>query len=499
MISKYYLTWTIGLLLLIAGCTKDNSGSSSPINEIQIDSIKPLYNVLLGARIVIRPTLSFTMDNGKDSTRYAYEWFAADAKRTDLATTRDLDVHLNIPPGLHDVYFRVTDRTTGVQWSKKMQMQVRTSVYEGWMVLSDVNGAARLDMIAKNDTGYAAIPDVLKFTGSELKLSGTAVDVACYPYSWTQYGIYVSTTGTGTTKIDPETFGWRPEMYLSYETLMKDIPDNFLADKMIVKGAMMSSYLYKNGMAYYYSGVNGFRYRFPVNIVAGEVKEFKVSPYIVSGPADFADYAPTVMYDTEKRRFLQHSPNKTNVSTLPDGALFNYNTGMDLVFMVSSLYNGTFSGGEVFAILKDPTAPKYRLARFTLDAFGANFVQNYWEEINATDFAKAENYAVSPDYGYVFYNVGGKLYEYDIFTKQTKQMLDKGAATITNLKFQRFLNVFTGTTGTYKNKLVVGSYDGTANGSLEIFSVPAVNGNLKLLESYTGFGKIKSIAYRERN
>jgi hypothetical protein len=499
MIYRYYLTGVMGLLLLAAGCTKDQSGTPTAINEIQIDSIKPSYNLLQGARVVIKPVLSFTMDDGKDTSRYEYEWFAADAKRIDLASTRDLDIKINIAPGTHEVYFRVRDRKTGVQWSKKMIMQVRTVLYEGWMLLSDVNGNARLDMISKNDTGYAPIYDVLKVAGSKLKLSGTPVDVACYPYSWTQYGIYVSATGTGTTKIDPETFEWRPEMYLSYETLMKDVPDNYLADKMIVKGAMMSSYLYKNGSAYYYSAVNGFRYSFPVNIAAGEVKEFKVSPYIVSGPADFADYAPTVMYDTEKKRFLQHAPNKTNVSALPEGALFSYNTGMELVFMVSSLFNGSFSGGEVFAILKDPAAPKYRLARFTLDAFGPSFLQNYWEEINAPDFAKAENYAVSPDYGYVFYNVGGKIYEYDIFTKQTKLMLDKGAATITNLKFQRFLNVFTGTANTYKNKLVVGSYDGTANGSLEIFNVPGVNGNLNLVESYAGFGKIKSIAYRERN
>lgn len=499
MINRYFLSAFL-LILLVAGCTRDNSDSGSSINEIAIDSLKPTYQVLQGAVLQIQPVLSFTMDNGNDTSRYEYEWFVASTRKIPLAGTRNLNITVNIAPGTYDVYFRVRDRKSDVQWSKKTQLIVRTAIYEGWMVLCDVNGTARLDMITKNDTGYRAIHDVLQFTGSQLKLTGAPVDVACFPYSFVQYGIYVSATGTGTTKIDPETFGWKPEMYLSYETLMKDIPDNFLADRMIVKGSMLSSFLYKDGNAYYYSGVNGLRYSLPVNIVAGEVKEFKVSPYIVSSPADFADYAPSVMYDTEKRRFLQHAPNKTNVSALPVGKLFDYNnTGMDLVYMASSLYNGSFSGGEIFAILKEPGTGKYHLGRFTINAFGQNFVQNYWEDITATDFDKAAQFAVSPDYGYVFYNVGGKLYEYDIFTKTSKLMLDKGAATITNLKFQRFLNVFTGTTSKYKNKLVVGSYDGTGNGTFEIYSVPPVNGSLKLEESYTGFGKIKSIAYRERN
>ncbi len=54
----------------------------------------------------------------------------------------------------------------------------------------------------------------------------------------------------------------------------------------------------------------------------------------------------------------------------------------------------------------------------------------------------------------------------------------------------------------YARKLIVTSYDPAqpegSNGKFELFTVPAVNGDLELLESYTGFGKIVDVSFRER-
>jgi hypothetical protein len=49
---------------------------------------------------------------------------------------------------------------------------------------------------------------------------------------------------------------------------------------------------------------------------------------------------------------------------------------------------------------------------------------------------------------------------------------------------------------------MIGAYDVAlpegANGSLGIYTVPSVNGDLVLYKNYSGFGKIKSLTYRER-
>jgi hypothetical protein len=53
-----------------------------------------------------------------------------------------------------------------------------------------------------------------------------------------------------------------------------------------------------------------------------------------------------------------------------------------------------------------------------------------------------------------------------------------------------------------QKELLVSTYDpsGTvgSNGTLSIYTVPPVNGKLVITETYTGFGKIKDIAYRQR-
>lgn len=490
-------------LMVLLSCKKESDTTLKDINEIGISGIASSYSVLLGAKLTITPELKFTMDQGTDASRYQYEWFAADSKRTDLATTRNLDKEITLKPGVYDVYYRVRDTQSGVQWSRKFSLSVVTSIYEGWMVLNDVNGSARLDMLSVKDDIYTPIHDVLAFTGSKLKLQGTPVNIACFPYSFDAYGIYVTAKQTGTTKIDPESFDWNSNMYVSYESLIPGVPENYQADFVQAKGGNLSSYMYKDGDVYFYNNSSGLRYSVPINLIQGTNATFKAAPYISSVPnGDFAGYGPSILYDATNRKFVRHLSGETKCAEMPAGTLFDFHTGKDLVYMASTSYNGGFAAGDTFAILKDPNAANFYLARISLAAFGTSFQQNYYDTMNATNLSLAENFAVSPEFGYVFYNVGGKVYEYDIFSKNSKLMLDKGSEKISMLKFHFFNYPFTSATTKYSNKLIVGSYDPSkttgSNGKMELYTVPAVNGDLVLDESYTGFGKIVGLSYRER-
>jgi hypothetical protein len=116
----------------------------------------------------------------------------------------------------------------------------------------------------------------------------------------------------------------------------------------------------------------------------------------------------------------------------------------------------------------------------------------------ATDIGKAEQFAINPDFGYIFYNVGSKVYEYDMFQKRSKLMVDKGVDKISLMKFQQ---VFMRSTKDVSNKLVVCSYNPGSpaeSGKMELYNVPNLNADLSLTASYTGFGKIVSVSYRER-
>lgn len=496
---------TVCVIVMLVSCKKDNlTGDIKQINEVKIGGINPSYTVSLGQPLVITPDLKFTQDNGADAKRYLYEWFAAEGTKISIASTRNLNTSINLPPGVHNsVYYKVTDSQTGVQWSTMFSISIVTPIYQGWMVLNDIDGTARLDMISLKDKSYTAIYDVLGLTGSALKLKGAPVNISCFPYNVSNYGIYVSSKGTGTTKIDPETFAWTPQMYISYETLIPSIPDNFLADFVQPKGNQSAAYMYKDGAVYYYRNDYGYRYSVPINVMTGSTAEFKAAPFIASViQGDFAIYGPSILYDATHRKFVNHQNLAASCSEMPAGTLFNYTTGKDMVYMASTTYNGSFANGDVFAILKDPGGANFYLARISLAAFGLSFQQNYWDIMTAADIGSAEHFAVSPDLGYIFYNVGGKLYEYDMFLKKSILMVDKGAEKISLLRFQTFVYPNTAVTAAYNNKLVVGSYDPSkpsgTNGKLEIFNVTPVNGPLTLAESYSGFGKIVDISYRER-
>ncbi|WP_169515978.1 PKD-like family lipoprotein [Gaetbulibacter saemankumensis] len=492
----YKVLMTLAVFVAMFSCSEDlGNYDYSEINEVTFEGVESEYFGLLGEPFEIIPNLKFSQDMSGDESNYSYEWIAfqrgnvlpGDIKK-DLAFTKNLQLEaLQIPPAEYDVRYRVTDNSTGVQFSTSFRLHVQSTIYEGWMLLNDINGVARLDMVSKINDTYVPIYDVLAYTGSSLSLEGAPKDVTCFDYDQQFYGIYVTTEGNGTTKLHPESFDWQLDYNLSYE-MLGDVPTDFGAD-LIERIGSQESLMYHDGDLYYYLRIFQYRYGVPINIVSGESTTFRASPFIGTG----GFYGKNLLYDVDNKRFIQHAWGGKECNVMSPGTLFDYNTGKDLLYMRRSIYNG----GEVFAILKDPADSKLYLAR--MSSSRGTITQTYYEEIPETiavDMAQADYFAVSPDFGYIFYNVGGKVYEYDFSLKQTKLMIDKGSAEITVLKFQDDSKSFGGDT---RSELVLASYDAASNeGTMELYEVPPVNGDLNLQASYVGFGRIVSISYRDR-
>jgi hypothetical protein len=247
------------------------------------------------------------------------------------------------------------------------------------------------------------------------------------------------------------------------------------------------------GNAYYYERAVNVYYSTPINYITAEKKGFEIEPFVAGNHS--SAIGTNILYDKTNRRFVRHSGSAATSTTIPDPdaaqKLFSFSTGMDLLYMRWVPFNG----GEVFSVLKDPNTSKRYLARFN----PVNNAQSYYSEVIGTDFNNAEFYAISPEFGYIFYSVGSKVYQYDMVYKTTKLMADYGSKKISYLNFYEFKF-----TTKYKddNKLMIGLYnpavsDGT-EGSLNIYSVPGLNGDIALIKSYSGFGRIKSLTYRER-
>jgi len=488
-------TAVLMLLLLVYGCVSDEGNYNyEKINEFNVTGIQKEYTVYTGDYFKITPELNPTLDDGSDHDRYEYKWVAlnpaklAYEARTTIATTKNLDGILKLPPAKYELYYFIKDKVTGVNWQQPIiTLNVVSSIYEGWLVMGDVDGKARLDMVSiiPGIPQPRIINDVLDAAGSALKLKGKAVDVESFsgplPGS-VIYGIYVTASESGTARLEPDSFEWNQTMNIAYETVGGSFPTNFAVDFM--KCPIGSeNFLYKDGNIYYYNRALQIRYGLPQNKVDIETKTFYAAPFI----AESSSAGTPVFFDVEKHRFLRYSTSKGNCSAMPpvtaSSTVLDWNnTNCELVYMTTS----NFNLNESFAVLKNSSTGKFYLLRFS-----ASSVQTYYKEmLNAPDLDKATKFAVSPDAGYLFYTVGNKVYEYDSGTQSAKLMLDKGNEEITYLGFSK--------RGKKEiiNKLIVGSYSTT--GKLELYTVPPVNGDLILESSYSGLCKIVDVTYRVR-
>lgn len=505
---RYFKQASLLVMLFITfSCRKDlGNYNYEEINSVGFEGINKSYNALVGEKFQLNPVLKFTKDESNNEEAYTYQWFAmrnGEALpaeiRKELAMTRNLDIVVKIPPGSYVVYYLVTDKKTGVAYRTNFKLTVQTSIYEGWMILNDVNNVARLDMISKINEVYTPVTDVLASTGSELVLKGKPLDVHCYPFNFSTYGLYLS-TDKETNRVDPETFKWKSTLNLKYE-MVANVPDNFHADFIASTEHLQgvgTSYMFSGGNVYYYYYTYQINYGAPINLVKEEAVPFKAAPFIARSLSSSTLTPNAVLFDMDKKRFVRHINNESTCSTMPtmDNALFDYNrVGKDLMYMEYS----SFNGGDVFAVLKGGDGKVY-LARFNL----VTAIQTYYAEITGTDIADAEKFAVSSKFGYLFYSTGSKVYEYDMSLKTSKLMLDKGADKISLIKFQKFVKG--GSTRPYyesrKDQLMVCSYHpalpAESNGKMELYTVPSLNADLTLGESYSGFGKIVSVSYRER-
>lgn len=486
------------LLVLNYSCTEDEGNYNyNAINEIAVTGIEESYTAYSGEYFKLAPNLNATIDDGKDPERYTYEWTALNlsklladpAAKTLLATTKDLDGILKLPSGKYTIYYFVKDKVTGVTWQQEpFTLNVVSSIYEGWLVVGNVDGKARLDMVSilPGIPQPRIITDVLDASGSALKLSGTAVDVSCFGSAVSTssaYGVYVTASESGTARLDPDSFGWVQSQNFAYETLGGAFPTDFGIDFMETPGSGGENFVYSKGNIYYYLRVQNIKYGLPQNIMETGTKPFYAAPFIASNAGSVAT---PVFFNNDTRSFVRFSYSKGNCSTMPpvtgsETVLDWNNTNSNLVYMTTSGYNGY----ENFAVLKNLSTGKYNLLRFS-----QTLVQSYYKEIvNAPEFDKATKFAVSPDSGYLFYAVGGKVYEYDHGTQSAKLMINKGSEEITYIAFNSIAK-------NADKKLIVGSYGTT--GTLELYTVPPVNGNLVLTNTYSGLCKIVDVAYRRR-
>lgn len=500
----YFISALAGMFLFFA-CKKDTGNYTyKEINELKFTGFDTLngYTVDAGDTLVIDPGIAGTLD--KDITGTTYEWrlIQVPSQNYVISTESKLNLKVTILPGTYSLVCKVTDSKTGISWIKQTVLNVTTAVYEGFMVMNKVNDTTRLDFLSyKTSTNsFVQYTNVLEKLGVNMPPAGAPYQLGFLKSRFVTY--FLVMTSAETSLLDPESMAYNPAVNLSLITA-GHLPAGFKATSASIRGGNNIF-----GMAWLFDGNhNGIaapnfmtRITFtgsPMNYYSDQTR-FDVAPFKICD--QWMQLA--VLYDQTNKRFVTEQNQAFTCD--PIDPTLNFPEGKDLLYMTDDngdTYYGTGMVGS--AVLKEPGQEKYYMLRFsyTLDPNSGliNLAKTYYEEITATDFSHAENFAVSPDLGYLFYYVGGKLYEYDIFLKKSKLMLDMGSEKISFIRFDPNANG----QEDWKKWLMVGSYDPAGeegnNGKLALYSVPPVNGALVKQNEWTGMGQVVSVVYRYRH
>lgn len=502
---KIYLSVLFLLLAcgLISSCKRDlGNYAYRSINELTFPGIDTAngYTADLGTTLVVTPGISATIDKNLTGD-YSYEWKISKIGFDEqvISEEKDLNLLVNVLPGSYIITYGVTDKETGVKFLTKFPFTATTPYFEGWLVLNNVGGSTRLDFLSYRNNSFEHTADLLDKLSVDLPALDEPRQVLFTNYRLSTFwkGVQL-VTSTGTYRLDQENFGYTPDGYIT-KTMIGNPPADFRPDNILYCNTNNATadnfFIYADGN-WFQQGYGAFSPS-PINFSAVTGQSFRASPY---GCYSNTLGANLVLFDEDNRRFVKKmrlsvTEYETGMSVVAPE--LNFPSGKDLLYMTD---NDVLSGtNNAYAVLKDPGIDKFYLLRFSFGGPSNSNLQavNYFEEITATDFAQADKFAISPNLGYLFYSTAGKLYEYDMFLKTSKLMLDRGNEQISLLVFDPNRKP-----AEWKNSLMVGSYDPAGeegeNGTLTQYEVPPVNGDLIEQNKWTGLGRVVSVSYRFR-
>lgn len=474
------LVYIIVFALGLTACYDDKgSYDYHDICEVNIEGVESVYETVYRESVLeIDPTVTVTEGNIGDTTRFAYEWRANVAYNSTelIGTERILNYRVELAPRDYTLYFRVTDRQTGVVTVATSTLKVGTAYSKGILLIGEnAQGEADVQMLSMvKDT--VLYKELLKNSG--LPVLKNPVDIIHTGAAGNSNYIKLWVlTGSQAYSMDRKTFaGSESDVFGKLLFMDRTFDTEFVPVDIIPRVKDKAG---KNGGSSYYRTVvcnNGYifnastllmggdYYNNPVNCLTSDQNTYyKAFPYLFYTLNSYS--GGFLWFDVENRRFLTVK-NSIAVSDLLEdqaGDPFPWNqgtTGRTLVYGENTLDVGS-SNGNSFAILKDPA--------------GAYF------------------YAFSSRRTVVYYAVGATLHAYDYNKGNERHYTFDMGDPITMLYCDTAIEP-------NANPLYVATYNATTGGKLQKY-IQGVNPDKVELEAdekscWEGLMKIKKMSWR---
>ena len=506
------LVYIIVFALGLTACYDDKgSYDYHDICEVNIEGVESVYETVYRESVLeIDPTVTVTEGNIGDTTRFAYEWRANVAYNSTelIGTERILNYRVELAPrNDYVLYFRVTDRQTGVVTVATSTLKVGTAYSKGILLIGEnAQGEADVQMLSMvKDT--VLYKELLKNSG--LPVLKNPVDIIHTGAAGNSNYIKLWVlTGSQAYSMDRKTFaGSESDVFGKLLFMDRTFDTEFVPVDIIPRVKDKAG---KNGGSSYYRTVvcnNGYifnastllmggdYYNNPVNCLTSDQNTYyKAFPYLFYTLNSYS--GGFLWFDVENQRFLTVK-NSIAVSDLLEdqaGDPFPWNqgtTGRTLVYGENTLDVGS-SNGNSFAILKDP-AGAYYLYKFRAVGSGPTKLNCYTIGAGAVDFDKADFYAFSSRRTVVYYAVGATLHAYDYNKGNERHYTFDMGDPITMLYCDTAIEP-------NANPLYVATYNATTGGKLQKY-IQGVNPDKVELEAdekscWEGLMKIKKMSWR---
>ncbi len=442
------MRYIYNLLLLcmttvFAGCYDDlGNYDYKDLNEVTINGIKGegFYEVIAHLDTLrIVPELESSLDGEKD---YTYEWkfipqgadknVVGDTVNYVVAETRDLNWPVVGDAGEYRCFYTVTDQETGIRFTQKFFMKISTLTSEGWMVLCDQNGEARLDMIvnaAENDDKIAR--DI--WSESTYKV-GRPNKVMFNYYMAAPPSIL--TTENGSWKMDEKdlhvgddnnlkwSFGSTPEKVRILASGVSLYSWDELPD--LNEGTYCDLYwvVVDDKGDVYTNKVNevGALFEFPVNKINGQ--PFEAAPFVGTAIDTrlWVGCHSIMLYDQTNQRFVELKATGgggLSVMNFKTSPLFEAEQpGKKMVFMQMTRVDG-----DTYAILQDE-AGDYFYYGINLGRMGEN-TQFAYGKLDVPQSNDIKGFAFHASLKWLFYYTEHEIYKVDILNPAVEPKLVK--------------------------------------------------------------------------
>ncbi len=142
--KKIDVLYGLFIALLLPACYDDlGNYDYHEINELEVDSIRSLYNVDIDDSLCIYPMLKGTLYS--DTSRFTYQW---EIGTQTVGTNHDLEIVVNLTAGYKFARYVVMDKETGVKKYYTFNVEVKSSTAADLiMVLSKYQGRAELSYL----------------------------------------------------------------------------------------------------------------------------------------------------------------------------------------------------------------------------------------------------------------------------------------------------------------------------------------------------------------